>query len=1499
MTHHHIPSRRAALLTAAASLAIVTAPAATVTWDGGGTLWQTPASWAGDVPPVAGDALVFAGTSNLESQNDFPASTDFLGLTFTATAGAFTLSGNGIVLNRPQQPATTAVAGGNITNSSTSAQTVGIPVALSIGNHSISTTTGAGTLNLTGAITRTTGSTLVFTKAGGDINVTGSGLTNNAAGILGGWASIGDTWASLDGSGNVIPYAGYTGITGGAVPVASANLNYRHTGTTAALTAANGTTVNSFTFNSGIAPTLTITGTMKLGNRGGIFRTSTSTGVATVAGGILTANGGGEITLLDAPFTGTGNNLAISSVISNDGPNVVSVNIVGYLNITGNNTYTGGTFVNQGRIQTGNLGALSTGPVTVSPGGSIFYNNAGNWANNLFVSGIGSTEAGTGNPAGPGAFRLGTTANITGSVTLQGNTRITSSSSTGAGPVISGRITGTGALELVPFANSSAILNLSNTSLVTPNDWNGPLTINTISDTRALTVRLGADEQVPNASNLTLTGANTSTLNLNGFDETVAGLNAPAASNHVVTNLAATGVDSVLTVGTGNAGGDFGGKLQDVSGGGTLSLVKNGSGKQVMRGFVAYAGATTVNGGTLEMVGDVIADGLITVNSGATFAGNGAVSGSVVVAEGGTLHATGTDAGTLALGGTLDLGTGTSLNLGSATLPALTVAGALTPSGAAGSVTVNLDTGDVLPPVGLHPLITYGSLGGTGIGAFTLGPLPPRFAATLVNGANSIALNVTASDFPVWSGALGTEWSTAVLAAPKNWVLNSNSATGTDFLSGEPVVFNDNATGTAVDVSGANVAAARVHFNHTAKNYLLTGTHSISSTSELLKEGTGVLTITSEGHSFADGIRIEAGTLRVGNGGTTGNLGTNAVKTNAVLEFNRSDNPTIANVISGAGEVKQVGSGVLTLSGASTYSGDTTIVSGTLRSTNNASLGTGFVRVAAGGALDISGNPTVNNQNFGAKQFYISGNGPAGLGALVNIGGAGQNNAYQSVTLEAAASVGGDTRFDIRGGAATLALDGHTLRKRGTNQVTVVSGVIEGDVDGDPMIPSRVIVEEGTFAVEVTTYTTPANGGDFIVEPNAHFQFFQNNINNTGITWPITLRENSATGNAGATLATVPANFILEGNAVLIPFTAGTRNPANNFPLTLTGSITENLGSFGFAKEGVNTVTLAGTGSSYTGATLVNAGTLSVTGSITASPVTVASGAMLSGTGTLGGSVTANGTIAPGVGGLGTLATGSTSFGGTGALAFEMNSTSLASDKLVVTGNLNLGGGQLNLTDLGATLLPAGSKFVVASYTGTLAGAFSNAPDNGTLVVGLNTFKIDYDENVSGTLSVTLTVPANSAYDEWATAKGLDGTNNGKLQDPDNDGIKNIIEFGIDGNPLSAANDGKTRLAVADVDPGAGVEKAFTLTMPVRTGAGFNGPGDLVSDAIDKVIYKIQGSLSLGDFTSLDVTEVTPALSADMPGLSTGWSYRTFRLPGTPGSPNAKAFLRADVSEAP
>ena len=66
----------------------------------------------------------------------------------------------------------------------------------------------------------------------------------------------------------------------------------------------------------------------------------------------------------------------------------------------------------------------------------------------------------------------------------------------------------------------------------------------------------------------------------------------------------------------------------------------------------------------------------------------------------------------------------------------------------------------------------------------------------------------------------------------------------------------------------------------------------------LTKVGTGKLTLA--GSNASTGITtISDGTLQIGNGGTTGALGTGAVTNNAALWFNRSDSLVVPNAISG------------------------------------------------------------------------------------------------------------------------------------------------------------------------------------------------------------------------------------------------------------------------------------------------------------------------------------------------------------------------------------------------------------------------------------------------------------------------------------------------------------------------------------------------------------------------------------------------------------------------
>jgi fibronectin-binding autotransporter adhesin len=96
---------------------------------------------------------------------------------------------------------------------------------------------------------------------------------------------------------------------------------------------------------------------------------------------------------------------------------------------------------------------------------------------------------------------------------------------------------------------------------------------------------------------------------------------------------------------------------------------------------------------------------------------------------------------------------------------------------------------------------------------------------------------------------------------------------------------------------------------------------------------------------------------------------TGDVTDNGVLAFDRSDSVTFAGAISGTGALVQLGSGVLTLIGANTYSGGTTISAGTLQVGNSGTTGSIIGNVVDNGTLSFNRSNTLS---FGG---VISGTG--------------------------------------------------------------------------------------------------------------------------------------------------------------------------------------------------------------------------------------------------------------------------------------------------------------------------------------------------------------------------------------------------------------------------------------------------------------------------------------------------------------------------------------------
>ena len=144
---------------------------------------------------------------------------------------------------------------------------------------------------------------------------------------------------------------------------------------------------------------------------------------------------------------------------------------------------------------------------------------------------------------------------------------------------------------------------------------------------------------------------NLGTLDLNGRNQQIAGLNSTAGTNATASNNSVTSATAAtLTIG-GTGSYSFGDGTDANSGVivGAISLVKEGSGTQTLGDTNTYTGTTTVNSGTLIINGN-ISTSLTTIKSGGTLGGSGSVGGLSV--EGGGTLAPGNSPGILNVGST-------------------------------------------------------------------------------------------------------------------------------------------------------------------------------------------------------------------------------------------------------------------------------------------------------------------------------------------------------------------------------------------------------------------------------------------------------------------------------------------------------------------------------------------------------------------------------------------------------------------------------------------------------------------------------------------------------------------------------------------------------------------------------------------------------------------------------------------------------------------------------
>ena len=460
---------------------------------------------------------------------------------------------------------------------------------------------------------------------------------------------------------------------------------------------------------------------------------------------------------------------------------------------------------------------------------------------------------------------------------------------------------------------------------------------------------------------------------------------------------------------------------------GSASLDKTGSGTLTLTGKNTYTGGTTVSQGTL--IGNTESlQGHIENNSALEF--NQAFIGTYVGSISG-------NNGSLTVNGTGEV----------------TVAGNVTQ----GSVTIS--RGASLNIAAGHNMAVYGGDINVGAGArlsVSAGSSPTVTARSLIAAPGAIlningyagegqaviqTTNGISSDFTLHAG--GSE-----LPAPGlNRFLNVYMADNNRTIR-QSLVWNQSsdAHGT-FNIAGGNnftMAAPLADNNQSGAG----NTYGWKGDS-LHKIGMGTLTLTGE-NTYSGGTVVSAGTLQIGDGGTTGSISGNIVN-NANVTFNRSNAVTYGGVISGDGSLTKDGTGTLTLTGNNIYIGDTRVNAGTLA--GNIAHGTNLT-VAADATYDglnaarsvnaLNGaGRIVNNNGLTAQSGLFSGI-IFGSGGLVK---AGENTLYLAGanTYTGLTEVRGGTLHLVGGRISDkLALYGDTTFNTGGGSVNLTSLDVRG-----------------------------------------------------------------------------------------------------------------------------------------------------------------------------------------------------------------------------------------------------------------------------------------------------------------------------------------------------------------------------------------------------------------------------------------------------------------------
>jgi fibronectin-binding autotransporter adhesin len=419
-----------------------------------------------------------------------------------------------------------------------------------------------------------------------------------------------------------------------------------------------------------------------------------------------------------------------------------------------------------------------------------------------------------------------------------------------------------------------------------------------------------------------------------------------------------------------------------------------------------------------------------------------------------------------------------------------------------------------------------------------------------------------------------------------------------------------------------------------------------------------------------------------------------------------------ANVVgNSAASLIKNGPGWLTISGAKSYHGGTTINEGIVYLANAATLG------------NTVGGTTVNNgatlylsvADLGDESLTLTGAGVNGLGALFTTGSSLVGGDVVIPTSANVRALGTLALNGVVSGPGDLHLTGGTAELNGSS-VNTLTGAIRVDSGTLELRKHLLILGSGTIGVQSVPGALFIGGGASAATVR---HFYDNEI-------------------ADATVVTIGANglFDLNDRSDTIGSLLGSNSGAIDLgsgELTVggNGNSTTNAAPISGAggrlrKVGLGALTLTGA-NPYSGATTIEGGKLVINSTQLNSAVTVKSNATLAGNGLIGTLTAQRGIVAPGTG-IGRLSSKSVVFDANSEYRASLNGAQpvLQYNQLFVTGTVNLGGAKLTVALNFAS--PTNSSFIIIANDGADAvqGTFAGLPEGQYFYANSTQFQITY-----------------------------------------------------------------------------------------------------------------------------------------------------------------------------